>query len=164
MLGACGCSTCVRHAATFNLDETIAVAAQNLTRGPSTEVYRRHFLLNQAKSPVEKLSHIDQIEAAQPGQEGMHYLRATILRDIGKPQEAVVQLKKSIAQSPGHSESHLKLGANWSAAITSPPLTEHLKVLRAWSRSVPPDRGSGSSDGIQIRSLARRGEGHHRSL
>lgn len=82
----------------------------------------------------------------------------------GSPRRLWCSSKKSIAQSPGHSESHLKLGANWSAAITSPPLTEHLKVLRAWSRSVPPDRGSGSSDGIQIRSLARRGEGHHRSL
>ena len=111
--------------ATYNLNDTIAIAGQNLTRGPSSDVYRRHFKLHSAKTVHEKLTYLAEIEAAQPTHQGVHFLRATSLHEIGQTQQAVAELRKSLAQSAGHSDSHLKLGEHISAA----PVTSRVQCL-----------------------------------
>ena len=112
------------RAATYNLNDTIAIAGQNLTRGPSSDVYRRHFKLHSAKTAHEKLTLLAEIEAAQPTHQGVHFLRAMSLHEVGQTQQAVTELRKSLAQSPGHSDSHLKLGA--TSMLSAAPVVFHV--------------------------------------
>ena len=61
---------------TYNLDSSVAVAAQNLTRGPTTADFQLQFEFNAARTPEDKLHKLQSIDDAQPDHAGVHFTRA----------------------------------------------------------------------------------------
>ena len=61
---------------TYNTELSVAVAAQNLTRGPTTADFSMWSEFNDARTPADKLHKLQSIEDARPDHAGVHFARA----------------------------------------------------------------------------------------
>ena len=99
--------------ATHNLDSSIGVAGQNLSRGASTPLMQAWTKVNEANNGNNPQLAIDALTAVQdatPEHAGVCIARADKLFDIGKQKEAIEDAQTSVNQTPGHSDSHTRLG------------------------------------------------------